>query len=434
MLAPPPGEHQGQPGSVQPCPYCRLYPLIEGKCQKCGTLCSRCGTPYRGAYCPRCWGEGSDDEEWAQGALGPVAPTPFGDSAPSRSGLSRIIDHAASVREHNIARGIHVDVVEKMVHDKASAAAEQLDVSREVRTRIMEGVEREAVALWRRARKGNERRLPLEKTVALAFLGQCRGIGRPVEEIQGALARAGFGIRMESVLVTVSSEDPLGIKVLVNGCERGAKISTSPKTVRVPIYLSDLLAGGDDGDGVVEIRVKGNGSIIDVSSPYESERPDWQTVKVNAGRRCFYLFKARKEATVTNTGEVRGTPMETNVDALLKRFQPSKFPITATIMDNAGCLRKVEVRFASLLREMIADARGRAPESVAASALYLADMDTFRTLPPVEKSLAWSYIVRMGLAKGSYFGTRGLLLRSEVGYDESVVQKVDLRRIGGVVS
>ena len=430
MFAPPPGEHRSQAGSVQPCPYCRLYPLIDGKCQKCGTLCSRCGTPYRGAYCPRCWGEGSDDEEWAQGALGPVAPTPFGDSAPSRSGLSRIIDHAASVKEHNIARGIHVDVVEKMVHDKASAAAEQLDVSREVRTKIMEGVEREAVALWRRARKENERRLPLEKTVALAFLGQCRGIGRPVEEIQGALARAGFGIRMESVQVTVSSEDPSGIRVLVNGCERGAKVSTSPKTVRVPIYLSDLLAGGD---GVIEIRVSGNGSIIDVSSPYESERPDWQTVRVYAARRCFYLFKARKEATILALEEVRRTTMATNVDALLKRFQPSKFPITATIMDNAGCLRKVEVKFASLLREMIADAHGRAPESVAASALYIADMDTFRTLTPAEKSLAWSYIVRMGLAKGGYVGTKGLLLRSEVGYDESVVQKEDLGRIGGVV-
>jgi hypothetical protein len=434
MFAPPPGEHRSQPGPVQPCPYCRLYPLIDGKCQKCGTLCNRCGTPYRGAYCPRCWGEGSDDEEWAQGALGPAAPTPFGDSAPSRSGLSRIIDHAASVKEHNIARGIHIDAVEKLVHDKASAAAEQLDVSQEARTRIIEGVEREAVALWRRARKNDERRLPLEKTVALAFLGQCRGIGRPVEEIQGALARAGFGIRMESVQVTVSSENPSGIRVVVNGCERGAKISTSPKTVRVPIYLSDLLAGGDDGGGVVEIQVQGNGSIIDVNSPYENERPDWQTVRVYAARRCFYLFKARKEATISTAGEVRRTTLETNVDALLKRFQPSKFPITATLMDNAGCLRKVEVRFASLLRDMIADARGRAPESVAASALYLADIDTFRTLPPAEKSLAWSYIVRMGLAKGGYLGTKGLLLRSEVGYDESVVQKEDLGRIGGVVS
>jgi hypothetical protein len=342
MLALPPGEHQSQAGSVLPCLYCRLYPLVDGKCQKCGTLCSRCGTSYRGAYCPHCWGEGSDDEKWAQGALGPVAPTPFGDSAPSRSGLSRIIDHAASVKEHNIARGIHVEVVEKMVHDKASAAVEQLDVSREVRTRIMEGVEREAVALWRRARKENKRRLPLEKAIALAFLGQCRGIGRPVEEIQGALARAGFGIRMESVQVTVSSEDPSGVRVLVNGRERGAKITASPKTVRVPVYLSDLLAGG-----VVEIRVSGNGSTIDVSSPYESERPDWQTVRVNAGRRCFYLFKARKEATISTSEEVRTTALETNVDALLKRLQPSKFPVTATIMDNAGCLRKVAVRFVS---------------------------------------------------------------------------------------
>ena len=321
-----------------------------------------------------------------------------------------------------------------MVHDKASAAAEQLDISQELRTRIIDGVEREAVALWRRARKSDEKRLPIEKTVALAFLGQCRGIGRPVEEIQGALARAGFGIRMESVQLTVSSEDPSGIRVVVNGCERGAKIFTSPKTVRVPIYLSDLMAGGNGGDGAVEIRVSGNGSIIDASSPYESERPDWQTVRVYAARRCFYLFKARKEATISTAEEVRRTTLETNVDGLLKRFQPSKFPITATIMDNVGCLRKVEAKFASILKEMIKDARGRAPESVAASALYLADMDVFRTLPPAEKSLAWSYIVRMGLAKGGYIGNRGLVLRSEVGYDESVVQKEDLRRIGGVVS
>ena len=234
---------------------------------------------------------------------------------------------------------------------------------------------------------------------------------------------------MESVQVTVSSEDPSRVRIVVNGCERTSKISNSPKTVRVPIYLNDL-----DERGAVEIRVNGSGSIIDVSSPYESERPDWQTVRVFAARRCVYLFKARKEAAISTTEEMRRTTLETNVEGLLKRFQPSKFPISATIMDNAGCLRKVEARFASILKEMIKDARGRAPESVAASALYLADMDSFSTLSPAEKSLAWSFIVRMGLAKGGYIGIRGLLLRSEVGYEESVVQKEDFKWIGGVVS
>ena len=114
------GRSQAVP--VQPCPCCSLCPLIDKKCQKCGTLCNRCSTPYRDAYSPRCWGEGPDDEGGAQGALGPAARTPFGGSAPSRSGLSRTIDHAASAKEHNVARGVHVDAVEKAVHDKASAA------------------------------------------------------------------------------------------------------------------------------------------------------------------------------------------------------------------------------------------------------------------------------------------------------------------------
>ena len=430
MLAPLPGERSAP---VQPCPYCRLYPLIDGRCERCGTFCRRCGTPYLGSYCPRCDG---GDEESPQAAMGPHVSVPYGDSAPSRSDLRKIIDHAASVKEHNIARGIHVDALEKAAHDKASAAVEQLDVSQEARSKIMEVVEREAAALWKRSRRGGGRGIALEKAVALAFLSQCRGIGRSVEEMQMTLANAGFGIRLESVSVTISSEDPASLGLSVNGRDIGTKVAASPKTVRVPIYLSDLLEGGH-GEGAVEIRAEGTGAIIDVRSPYGFERPDWQTVRVFAGRRCFYLFKARKEATISTTEDAsssRGPTLHVNVEALMKRFQPSKFPITATLMDNAGCLRKVEVMFASLLRGMIADARGRAPESVAASALYLADMDTFRTLPPSEKSLAWSYIVRMGLAKGGYLGTKGLLLRSEVGYDESVVQKEDLGRIGGVVS
>lgn len=364
--------------------------------------------------------------------MGSHISVPYGDSAPSRSDLGKIIDHHASVKEHNIARGIHVDALEKAVHDKASAAVEQLDVSQEVRARIMEGVEREAAALWKRSRKGGDRSIPLEKAVALAFLSQCRGIGRSVEEMQFALARAGFGIRVESVLVTVSSENPQSVRLLVNGRETGTKLRASPKTVRIPIYLSDLIEAKDE-EGVVEITAEGTGAIIDVRSPYEFERPDWQTVRVFAARRCFYLFKARKEAASIASPDTT-MPPHVNVDALIKRYLPSKFPVTATLMETADCLRQVEVRFASLLREMIVDARGRAPESVAATALYLADMEVFRSLSPEQKGLVWSLIVRRGMDRGGYLGTRGLLLKGEVGYDESVVPPEDLERIGGRMS
>jgi len=361
--------------------------------------------------------------------MGSHVSVPYGDSAPSRSDLGKIIDHHASVKEHNIARGIHVDALEKAVHDKASAAVEQLDVSQEARSKITEGVEREAAAIWKRSRKGGDRGIPLEKAVALAFLSQCRGIGRSVEEMQFALARAGFGIRMEPVLVTVSSEKPQSVRLLVNGRETGTKLRASPKTVRVPIYLSDLIESEDE-EGVVEIRAEGTGAIIDIRSPYEFERPDWQTVKVFAGRRCFYLFKARKEAaSIARLDSATPPPSHVNVDALIKRYLPSKFPVSATLMETADCLRQVEVRFASLLREMIVDARGRAPESVAATALYLADMEVFRSLSPEQKGIVWSLIVRRGMDRGGYLGTKGLLLKGEVGYDECVVDDEDFARI-----
>ena len=364
--------------------------------------------------------------------MGSHLSLPYGDSAPSRSDLRKIIDHPASVKEHNIARGIHVDALEKAVHDKAAAAVEQLDVSREVRSKIMAGVEREAAALWKRSRKSGEKSIPLEKAVALAFLSQCRSIGRSVEEMQHALARAGFGIRMESVLITVASDKPEGVRILVNRRETGTKLRASPKTVRVQIYLSDLIESGDE-EGVVEIRTDETGAILDVRSPYETERPDWQTVKVFAARRCFYLFKARKEAASIARAD-NTSPSHVNVDALIKRYLPSKFPVTATLMETADCLRQVEVRFASLLREMIVDARGRSPESVAATALYLADMEVFRSLSPEQKGLVWSLIVRREMDRGGYLGTKGLLLKGEVGYDESVVQDQDLKRIGGRMS
>jgi hypothetical protein len=358
--------------------------------------------------------------------MGSGTVTSFGDSAPSRSDLSMIFDHSASSKEHNIARGIHVDAVEKAAHDKVSAAVTQLDVSPEVRTKVVEGAEREAVSLWKRARK-NGSELSLEKAAALAFLIQCRSIGRSVEEMQHALARAGFGIRLESVHVTVSSEDPSSVRLFVNSSERSTRIRSSPKTVRLPIYLNDIM---EDEEGVVEIKVNESGAIVDVRTPYECERPDWRTVRVSAGRRCFYLFKAEKEATAGAAVPTRTVP-QMNVEAIIKRYLPSKFPYSATLMEHAGCLRRVEVRFASLLREMMADARGRTPGSVAASALYLADMEVYRALSPQEKSLALSSAVRMGLAKGGYLGIKGLLLKDEVGYDESVVQDEDLARIGG---
>ncbi|MDV3294118.1 MAG: zinc ribbon domain-containing protein [Nitrososphaerales archaeon] len=418
---------------ISPCPYCGASPLVEGICARCGTICSRCGTPYHADYCPVCYGEELGDVARAQAAMGASSPAPYGDSAPSRSELSRIIDHPATVKEHNIARGIHVDAVEKAVHDRASAAVAQLDVSPEVRARILGEVEREAVAIRKRAKKnGNSddygRKnggITLEKAVAFAFLRQCRGIGRSVEEMQRALARAGFGIRLESVHIMIATRDPGNLRLFVNGCERSVRIARSPKLVRVPIYLSDLLEKDGGEEGEAEIRVGGDGAIIEARSPYESDQPDWQTLRVFVGRRCFYLFKAQKDVTVRPDWAATGTAalypqLSVNVEALTKRFLPSKFPISSMLMNATGCLREVELRFVSLFREMIKDAHGRSPEKVAAEALYFADQDVFDSLPIAEKSLVRSMILRMGLASGGYLGKKGLLLRSEVGFDEVI--------------
>lgn len=416
------------------CPYCGESSLVDGKCARCGTICRRCGTPYFGDSCPSCYSEGTgQDEERLLASVGSaITPAPYGDVAPSRSDLSKIIDHPATVKEHNIARGIHVDGEEKAIHDKASAAVAQLNVSPEKRARILEGLEREVLAIKRRAKRnagrGNgdearESRVSLEKAVAFGFLRQCRDIGRSVEEMQDALARAGFRIRLEPLHIAVATNDPARVRLSVNGSERRVRIAAAPKLVRIPIYLSDLL----EGDGEVEIRIRGDGTIIDVSSPYEFNQEDWRTLRVLAGKRCFYLFKAEKEVTVWSERAASRTPYlvpppSVNTDGVMRRFLPSKFPASSMLMNAAGCLREVELRFVTLFREMIRDSHGRTPENVAADALYRADQDVFASLRDSEKSLAQSMIIRMGLSRGGgYLGKRGLLLKNEVGFDERIV-------------
>lgn len=428
------------------CPYCGESSLFDGRCTRCGTICRRCGTPYLGDFCHVCYGEGTGrEEDRVRASVGmAITPAPYGDVAPSRSDLSKIIDHPATVKEHNIARGIHVDGEEKAVHDRASAAVAQLNVSPEARARILEGLEREVLAIKRKAKRRVENdgyngdgrrsgRVSLDKAVAFAFLRQCREIGRSVEEMQDALARAGFRILLEPVHIAVATHDPAGLGLLVNGSERRVRIAASPKLVRVPVYLSDLLEGG----GEVEIRLSGDGTIIDVCSPYEFSQEDWRTLRVLAGKKCFYLFKAEKEVAIWSEWSANRTPYlipppSVNVEAVTRRFLPSKFPISSMLMNAAGCLRAVELRFVTLFREMIRDSHGRTPENVAADALYQADQDVFSSLHDSEKGLAQSMIIRMGLARGGYLGKRGLLLKSEVGFDERVVS--DDWKVGGPLS
>jgi hypothetical protein len=419
-----PGDAAG-PGSK--CPYCGG--LLSGNvCVKCGTICGRCGTPYTGDFCPACYGE---EEVPRFGAAGGAVSVPHGDIAPSRAELSRIIGHPASLKEHNIARGIHVDGTGKAIHDRALAAVNMLNVSHESQARILEDVEREALATWKK-----EEGVSLERAVAFAFLKQGRGIGRSVEEIQLALARGGFRVRMEPVQITVAAPDPMKLSLFVNGCERDVRMATSPRVIRVPIYLNDALStgGGDDDldcSGEVEIRVGGNCAIIDVRSPYEFRQLDWHAVKVFTGsgrRRCFYLFKTEKQVAIGPDSRTRSasSSLPLNAEAMMKRFQPSKFPVSATLMEAAGCLRAVELRFASLFREMAKNAHGRTPERVAADALYLADQEVFASLPDAKRGLARSVIIRLGLRSGGregYLGNRGLLLKSEVGYDETKAGK-----------
>jgi hypothetical protein len=50
--------------------------------------------------------------EWAWAVMRSHVSIPYGDSAPSMLDLGKIIDHHAPVKEHNIARGIHVDALE----------------------------------------------------------------------------------------------------------------------------------------------------------------------------------------------------------------------------------------------------------------------------------------------------------------------------------
>jgi hypothetical protein len=126
--------------------------------------------------------------------------------------------------------------------------------------------------------------------------------------------------------------------------------------------------------------------------------------------------------TVFTIAIALAAPTSVNVEAVMKRFLPSKFPISSMLMTAAGCLRDVELRFVTLFRETIRNSHGRAPDNIAADALYKDDQEVFALLPDSERNLVQSMIVRMGLARGGYLGKRGLLLKSEVGFYDTQIQ------------
>ena len=106
------------------CPYCGSALADHIVCPRCGTICQRCGTPYKGRNCPECGASSVS----SQSTSSPEAPenTPFGEVAPEFHEARGIFDLSdrkwISRREWNKMRGTIATADGKRVHDRAIEA------------------------------------------------------------------------------------------------------------------------------------------------------------------------------------------------------------------------------------------------------------------------------------------------------------------------
>ena len=417
------------------CPYCGLALTDRNVCPNCGIICERCGTPYKeGRTCPQC-GSFSLFSPSSSSAEAPENTT-FGEVPPERHEFKGILGRKwVGKREWDMMKGTYAIADGAKVHGRALEAVAQLGRSREVQAMLLERSEHVAKSLLKRFRS-------VEKAVMFAVSVEAKNMGIPAMEVQNALGRAGFSIRFGSILVKVwtanEEKDPAAaIVVRVNGEARAAKARESTDeedgrlrlsfgkkgalyNVRVPLLLADSLSAG----GGVAALDFGGSEVVSFEQKYGAKLAGNSTIRLQLKpEKAFGLFKVKKQviASISDQGATipsSNADQAAAVDLYARRFLPSKFfPVSAELLQRAGCLGTVEGRFTDLFRERVKVANGRMPGRIARRALFDADAEAFHLLSPVGRRTVRLLIAGMKMSSEDrrYTGVLGLLVPSEVG-------------------
>lgn len=433
------------------CPYCGSALSDRNVCPRCGTICDRCGTPYMGSYCTRCYG--------GEGYIAP-GTNPQGEVAPARyDGIVRPkIEGGGSVsrREANFLDSTFLREGAKETHDKAEKAVRFLRLSDEAKRALAEQVETAASKLM----KSSGGTVNREKAVLHALYVGAKALGIPATEVQECLARSGFRMSLDSVTVRVECGGPASVEVFVNGSPRKARAAviggsegetmrrmarmirgSDPRPVRggdddvvfcsvkVPLLLGDAL----DSEGDVLVHFE-KASIIDFPASIRAGvlDDDQSTLKLTLDpKKCFTYFRLLKEVALNPSpssspaaGSSQAPSPATviiNPDRFIRRYLniEARYPVSSMLADAAGCTQRLRSLALAEFRRSVANANGRSPETVAIESLYFSDRQVFRSLPAEARGRVRALALKTAVLPRdrSYAGVEGVLLPSELGRD-----------------
>jgi hypothetical protein len=463
------------------CPSCHEKTDV-GSCPTHGTICETCGTIYDNQSCSNCYSPISKQLEERRsleksGAQLNLKTLRLGSLGIGAKEFATITGRQSVTRkESNILRAANdEDHSTKTIRQKSEAAVRWLNLPRKKEAELVEAVERNAIALRNLYRQdllsaGQRIHTSPEKLVEYSILTEAKKIGKSIREVQDALAKSGFNIKLQTFrirIVTPFGNDITAVRMSINGW-MGDQKSFQPKeagegplgkeyTVLVRVLLSDTidLNGIVGGRNWIKVHFE-NASILPDESvaitqkgKYKNYRgksypvrraseytkreiknqflqKDSQTVllKLN-GEKCFALFKDKNYMEGRNV-RVKSDQLDklrdqqsAEIDGSIRQhlsLPSKKFPGSAGLMQRACCLAKAERRATELFRESLKNSDGRSQRTLARDALIKADQEVFASLPLSIRLIMNAYTTTLPLKRKdrNYTGVKGLLILSEV--------------------
>jgi hypothetical protein len=445
------------------CPICNSK-IVNGVCDQHGTICETCGTIYRDPFCPNCYAPVSSQFgqvsylEINQRARQNPRALRLGELAIAPKELAAITGRQSITRkESNILRAAsEEEPIKKKIGQKVESAVRWLNLPRSKEIELIETVEKNTFSLIARYRTealsaGRKIHVSLEKVIEYSFLTEAKKIGRTITEVQEALAKAGFNVKLQLFTIRVAipyGSDLSSVRMYVNGWKREPgsfelkELAEGPIGREYTVSIQALLSDTIDQRGRMGVRswleVRFDNAIIlpGAESPtstigkakneknkirFDQKDPHIVWLGLNAWK-CFTLFRNMNHL-MERGPNFDDRPVDSGlgvIEASIRQHLPlpsKKFPASAALMQRVSCLSKVEKRSVELFRNSLKNSEGRSRRTLAREALIRADQEVYSSLSPSVKLAMKAYISTLPFKRKRdrlYAGVRGLLLPSEV--------------------
>ena len=191
---------------------------------------------YQDPFCPNCYPSVSDQSGERdyyvanRGAQANPGTLRLGERGISAKEFGAITGRQSVTRkESNILRAAtDEEPARRKIRQKVEAAIKWLNLPRNKELELGEAIERTAVSLITKYRtgaslSGRKIHVSIEKVVEYCLLTEAKKIGRSIREVQEALAKAGFNIKLQMFTLRIAvpyDHEISTVKMYVNGWSR----------------------------------------------------------------------------------------------------------------------------------------------------------------------------------------------------------------------